>query len=193
MYMLTPYSTPIEDFAWWEGAFTNEELDALQNRAKSSGIAGQVASNDVEVVDDNVRRSEISWLNWESQNAWIFHKLSHVVSGLNSKFFHFDLTGFGEALQLTNYDQRYKGTYDWHQDFNSTISRKLTVIVQLSDASEYDGGNLEIINNYGGPVCMKKQRGLIIAFPSWTVHRVTPVTRGSRQSLVAWISGPNFK
>jgi len=40
---------------------------------------------------------------------------------------------------------------------------------------------------------IKKQRGLIVAFPAWTLHRVTPVVKGSRQSLVAWISGPAFK
>ena len=65
--------------------------------------------------------------------------------------------------------------------------------MQLSDPVDYEGGVLEI-QPYGEQVIRtRKQRGLIVAFPSWTLHQVTPVTQGSRQSLVAWISGPPFK
>ena len=82
--------------------------------------------------------------------------------------------------------------YGWHQDFNSQVSRKLTLVVQLSDPSEYEGGNLEVLTN-GSPMRVRKQRGLLAAFPAWTLHQVTPVSQGNRQSLVAWISGPDFK
>jgi PKHD-type hydroxylase len=64
--------------------------------------------------------------------------------------------------------------------------------VQLTDPSEYEGGNLQMMTT-SEPQTVKKQRGLIAVFPAYMLHQVTPVTQGSRQSLVAWISGPTFK
>jgi PKHD-type hydroxylase len=108
-------------------------------------------------------------------------------------FYNFNLTGFGEPLQLTNYDNTDNGMYSWHQDFGGTVSRKLSLVLQLSDPADYEGGNLEL--NAGGyePIRIEKRRGLLVAFPSWQVHQVTPVTQGTRQSLVAWVTGPRFR
>jgi PKHD-type hydroxylase len=66
------------------------------------------------------------------------------------------------------------------------------MVVQLSDPREYEGGELQILNRKE-PTSMEKKRGLITVFPAWTLHQVTPVTKGTRQTLVAWISGPEFK
>jgi PKHD-type hydroxylase len=82
--------------------------------------------------------------------------------------------------------------YGWHQDYGGTISRKLSMVVQLTDPSEYEGGNLQVFTSEQ-PKNIRKQRGLIAVFPSFIVHQVTPVTQGTRQSLVAWVSGPSFK
>jgi PKHD-type hydroxylase len=64
-------------------------------------------------------------------------------------------------------------------------------VLQLTDPSEYEGGNLQVCD--GTIHNVRKQRGLVAAFPSYTLHQVTPVTKGSRQSLVAWITGPSFR
>jgi PKHD-type hydroxylase len=82
--------------------------------------------------------------------------------------------------------------YGWHQDYGGEISRKLSLVLQLSDPSEYEGGNLQVKTS-SEPQTVKKQRGFIAAFPSYVLHQVTPVTKGNRQSLVAWVSGPQFK
>jgi PKHD-type hydroxylase len=82
--------------------------------------------------------------------------------------------------------------YNWHQDFGTGVSRKLSNVVQLSDPSEYEGGNLQIMTN-SGVQRIRKKRGLAVAFPSFTFHTVTPVTAGTRQSLVAWVSGAPFR
>lgn len=191
-YLLNPYSAPIETFAYWENEFSQQELDFLQEKALNSterakvgrGISGQSLLN--------IRRSQVSWIKYSNDMNWIFEKLSHIVSSLNSRFFRFDLTGFGEALQLTNYDQSEQGMYDWHLDYGTGISRKLSVVLQLTDPSEYEGGNLQLSVS-GKPTTITKQRGLVVVFPSYTLHQVTPVTQGSRQSLVSWISGPAFR
>ena len=191
-HLLTPYATRIEPWGWWENAFNNDELNWLQNKAKESQQSAQVGSNVGGVVNSNIRRSQVSWLNNNSDTRWVFEKLAHIASRLNAEHFRFDLTGFGEPLQLTHYDQSENGMYGWHQDFGDGISRKLSLVLQLTDPSEYEGGNLQIMTS-GEPQNVRKQRGIVAAFPSYTLHQVTPVTQGNRQSLVAWVSGPQFK
>jgi PKHD-type hydroxylase len=70
-------------------------------------------------------------------------------------------------------------------------TRKLSLVVQLSSPDEYEGGGLEIMAS-SEPVQVTKEKGLICAFPSFILHRVTPVTKGTRRTLVIWIAGPDF-
>ena len=192
-HLLTPYSRKIEPFAWWEGAFTDEQLDWLQQKAKEGTQKAQVGGGGGGEINDKIRRSELNWLYKDPECAWVFERLAHVASSLNADYFGFELTGFGEAIQLTNYHEARQGTYVWHQDFGSSgISRKLSMVLQLSDPSEYEGGELQILTRKE-PTSMQKKRGLITVFPAWTLHQVTPVVKGTRQTLVAWISGPAFK
>mgnify|MGYP003665058557 CR=1 FL=1 len=192
-HLLTPYSRKIEPFAWWEGAFTEEQLDWLQQKAKEATQEAQVGGGNGGKVNDNIRRSKLNWINKDPECAWVFEKLAHVASSLNADYFGFDLTGLGEALQLTNYDESRQGTYKWHQDFGSTgVSRKLSMVLQLSNPSDYEGGELQILTS-GQPTGIQKKRGLITVFPAWALHQVTPVVRGTRQTLVTWVSGPSFK
>jgi len=192
-YILTPYSQPIEPWCWWEKEFTHEELNWLQEFAIKSNERAQVGGNPKEEDLFKIRRSYISWLDCNNETEWVFRKLAHVASSINSQFYRFDLTGFGEPLQLTNYQQSETGMYGWHQDYGSVgPSRKLSMVVQLTDPSQYEGGNLQVMSG-GSPQTISKQRGLIAVFPAYQLHQVTPVTQGSRQSLVAWISGPTFK
>jgi PKHD-type hydroxylase len=194
-YMLTPYHKKTEPFAWWEGAFNEQELNWLQQKAREASQQAVVGNGPISGYFPEVRRSEINWLACNNETQWVFEKLAHVVSSLNSQFFFFDLTGFGEHIQLTHYDEKYQGMYGWHVDFGSnptSPSRKLSLVMQLSDPVDYEGGVLELQPSGKEIVKMRKQRGLIVCFPSWTLHQVTPVTQGNRQSLVSWISGPSF-
>ena len=185
---------PIEPFVWWEGAFSEQELNWLQEQAIKADNQAKVGGNPTGEDLAKIRRSQVSWLNKTPDTAWVFEKLAHAASSLNAQFYRFDLTGFTEALQLTNYNGSEKGMYGWHQDYGGKLSpsRKLSMVLQLTDPSQYEGGNLQILTG-GEPVNVRKQRGLIVAFPSYVLHQVTPVTGGSRQSLVTWISGPAFK
>ena len=192
-HLLTPYSKKIEPFAWWVDGFSSQELDWLQDKAKKAEVDAQIGGGGQGVSNPEIRQSELNWVNKDSESAWVFNKLSHIVSTLNVDHFGFDLTGFSEALQLTNYNGEKQGHYTWHQDFGSkNVSRKLSVVVQLSNPEDYEGGELQILTSRE-PINIKKQRGLVVVFPSWTLHRVTPVTKGTRQTLVTWVSGPEFK
>ncbi len=191
-HFLTPHALPIEPWVWWDGAFSEQQLDWLQDKAKRAEQNAQVGNGGEGVVNPNLRRSQVSWLTNTTETKWVFEKLASVISQMNAQHFRFDLTGFGEPLQLTNYDQSENGMYGWHQDYGGGVSRKLSMAVQLTDPSEYEGGNLQVMTS-SEPQNVRKQRGLIAIFPSYVMHQVTPVTQGSRQSLVTWVSGPAFK
>jgi len=193
-HVLTPYSSGTPPFVRWEGGFTEQELNWLQQQAKNAKTKARVGGDPDEEKLNKIRRSNVDWLYKNNETAWLFEKLSHIVSSLNTQFYKYDLTGFGEGLQLTDYQSTNEGMYNWHQDYGSEggPSRKLSLTLQLTDPSEYEGGNLQIMT-YGQPINVHKQRGLVTLFPSFTVHQVTPVTQGSRQSLVAWITGPEFR
>lgn len=187
-HLLTPTSTRVEPFVWWEGGFSEEELDILQAKAVAAKGEPKVGADR---TDFELRRTAIDWIDNDSEFGWVFNRLSKIVSDLNAQYFNFNLTGFGEPLQLGNYTEEEQGTYGWHQDFGDGPSRKLTLILQLSDPADYEGGNLELLTARE-PFRLRKQRGLVILFPCWTLHRVTPVVRGARQTLVTWISGNPF-
>lgn len=195
-YVLTPHNEGIEPYAWWEGAFNDHQLNLLQQQARNVQMKAQVGGGGVGIDNPNIRRSGLNWMPNTSETSWVFEILAHVVSSLNAQFFRFNLIGFGEHIQLTHYDESEQGMYGWHVDMGPHTNapcRKLSIVMQLSDPVDYEGGVLEIQPHGKDIIKMRKQRGLIVAFPSWTLHQVTPVTQGNRQSLVAWISGPPFK
>lgn len=189
-YLLTPYSESRDPYVWWEGAFDEKELDLLQNQALNANQQARTGAEQSQYI----RRSLIHWLEFNESTRWVYKRLAHVISMINAKYFRFDLTGFGEPLQLTNYDHSDNGTYGWHQDVvNQGVSRKLSLVLQLTDPSKYEGGNLQIMVENNNILDVRKQRGLIAVFPSYSLHQVTPINKGSRQSLVTWISGPSFR
>lgn len=191
-YLLTPYSVGVESWAWWEKGFSEDELNWLQEKAAEAKNRAQVGGDPQDEELAKIRRSNVSWISNTPETEWVYKKLAHIASALNSQFFNFDLAGFGEAFQLTNYEAKEQGMYGWHLDFSGTVSRKLSLVLQLTEPANYEGGNLQILTS-GEPVTLRKERGMVIAFPSYTLHQVTPVISGSRQSLVAWVSGPPFK
>jgi PKHD-type hydroxylase len=180
------------DIAWWEGAISEENLESLRILAMESKERGVVGDGAEGSVNSEIRRSTVTWLSYDDARE-LYRVLGKVVEDLNAEFFRYDLSGFKEKLQLTNYSSEDQGTYDWHMDKGHDVTRKLSLVLQLSDPNDYEGGQLEF--NFGGkePLVIAKRKGLINVFPSWAIHRVTPVTSGSRQSLVAWISGPSLK
>lgn len=192
-FLVTPYSQSIEPYAWWRGAFTDDELKYLNKIASAAEDRASAGNHDSESVL-KVRRSKISWLECNAETEWIYNKLGHVVSSLNAQYYGFDLTGFAEPLQLTRYQMSEQGMYGWHQDSGKggAPNRKLSLSVQLSDPSEYEGGNLEIKTSQE-PKTIPREKGLIAVFPSYTLHQVTPVVQGERASLVTWVSGPLFR
>jgi PKHD-type hydroxylase len=177
-------------FTSWENVFSDEELERVN--AIGMALLPEAAQVGTE-VDVDYRRSKVSWIQLNAETEWIFSRLGYVISSLNGQFYGFSLYGFVEGLQYTVYEEDNEGCYDWHVDWNSATSqRKLSVVVQLSDPTEYEGGDLQVLTSKN-PTDVEKAKARAAVFPSFILHRVTPVTKGVRRTLVAWICGDAFK
>jgi PKHD-type hydroxylase len=143
-------------------------------------------------TDLKIRKSNVSWINPNDSINWAYERIQNIVLKLNEDYFKFHLIGFCEGFQFTEYEAP-SGHYTTHIDkFLYGAVRKLSITIQLSNPSDYEGGNLELFFS-NDPTIMPKEQGFLAAFPSYTLHGVTPVTKGTRYSLVAWISGDPFK
>lgn len=118
------------------------------------------------------------------------------INSMNMMHYQFDIFNDCEPMQYTTYHASAGGHYDWHEDDfilnDRRFVRKLSASILLSDGSEYEGGDLQI-ENYDLPHEVTRSKGNIILFPSFLKHRVTPVTKGVRKSLVVWVSGPSWR
>ena len=181
------YLDKINTYAWIENVFTKEECEMIITIANKKGLIPGVTHGKTDI-----RKSKISWLNPSDNLDWAYRKITDAVLYLNEKYFNFDIFGLNEGLQFTNYKapgDKYGKHVDRSLDF--TI-RKLSLSIQLTDPKKYEGGELWLYEDDKG-VLMKKDQGALVVFPSFVLHEVKPVTKGERNSLVAWVTGKNFK
>lgn len=177
------------------GAFSFSEIALLKEYAASIPTEKpQVTdTNNLEelTVDDKARVCEIKWLN-TTDAAWLYRKLVDVVHKVNSEIFNLNLYGI-QPLQYTVYNAVDNGFYKAHRDVLATTSggmlRKLSFSLQLTDPTEYEGGEL-ILDSGFNPQSASKELGDMHFFLSDLVHEARPVTKGSRHVLVGWVVGP---
>jgi PKHD-type hydroxylase len=181
-----------QSYAWWDGAFSPDDLKKIiqlgyQRKPEQATTIGTPGKSEI-------RDSLVSWIEPAKDTVWIYDKLAGVASDVNDQFFGFDLSAFEEKLQFTVYDSKEgEQHYDWHIDSlgKGTVQRKLSAVMLLSDPMDFEGGDLWI-NGFRRET-LPKVKGRVYFFPSYTQHRVTPVTQGVRRSLVSWIIGPEFR
>lgn len=197
VYQLLPSPAFIgeENYATWNDGFTTEQLDTIVKVCdaypKQEATIG--ADHDVE---SKIRKTEVSWIDYNANTGFIYDGLGNIARQLNGQFFNLDIWGFQEHLQYTVYGNE-ESHYTWHMDRgmsrnSGSAPRKLSLVMQLSDPSEYEGGDLQLFTQ-AEPITIEKKRGLIVAFPSFVMHRVTPVTSGIRKTMVVWLTGPSFR
>jgi PKHD-type hydroxylase len=196
VYQLTPHPSiaiPEISFAVWNDGFTTQELSDIDEICSQYVTKAATVGNDGRVVDD-IRTSAIAWIPLTTKTQFLYDRIGYIARQLNGQFFDFDIWGFVEHLQYTVYNGE-ESHYTWHIDRAGGIGdapRKLSLVLQLSDPSEYEGGDLEIFDG-PEPIKIEKKKGMVTAFPSFVLHRVTPVTKGIRKTLVVWLTGPRFK
>ena len=179
----------------WQEGFTPEECDRIIRYGESLSPQDSVVGldEDSQEVEEEIRKSKNSWIELNDDTEWIYDRLGQILRCMNGMHWRFDINGFHEHLQYTVYHDD-KSFYRWHVDnmlLGDMPPRKLSMSVQLTDPNDYDGGELQ--TNDGVIHTVSNDRGLVTVFPSYVLHRVTPVTRGTRRSLVVWANGPGFR
>lgn len=180
----------VDNWAYWEKAFSNEECDEIIKYCKKRKLSDGLVNNP-HSMDEKYRHSKILFFG-PGEMDWVFRKLTDICLNLNDRFFGFDLWGFGEGLQFTEYNAP-GGKYNYHLDrcFDKPV-RKLSLVVQLTDPKKYEEGNLELLLS-DEPTKINREKGYLVLFPSYILHRVTPIKKGTRHSLVGWITGKPFR
>ncbi len=206
-------NTPLErslafpPYIWWDNGFTEEELSRIDSlclgfRNSDRFVDAGVDDNNQKVSD--IRRSKIRFFSY-NESPFIFDKLNSIITRINNDYYGFTLDGY-DHIQYAEYDSSDQGTYKMHVDMrmsmldrsaqmqpNYFLHRKLSVVMMLNDPSEYEGGQFLIDPGGSEPFSVEQKRGRIIAFPSFLLHCVTPVTKGNRKSFAIWVTGPKFK
>lgn len=186
-----PLKQHFVEYIYYQGLFLPHEIDRLKSLWKDQDTVKATLTGK-DKYNDEIRQSSVMGLHNDPEYKWVYDRLASVAVQCNNERFWFDLLGFYENLQLTRYSEG--DFFEWHLDFGSGESsmRKLSVTVQLSDPSEYEGGDLQFMINQK-IVTAPREKGTAIIFPSFIMHRVTPITKGVRQSIVGWVSGPPYR
>jgi PKHD-type hydroxylase len=173
--------------------FTPEQCQLIINAGRSEPVQnGQIGGGNAGVIDTKTRTSHISWIPFNKMPE-MYSTLEQIVNKTNNNHFGFDGIQITEQAQYTEYPSG--GFYDWHMDsdvngINEPPVRKISMTCLLSHESEFEGGGLELVSD--GKIVRPKQ-GQGIFFASYIRHRVIPITKGVRKSLVMWFGGPSFK
>ena len=166
----------------------NKRINDLEDDDWDPAMVGTSESGE-EVPE--IRKCEVTWL---TELDWVSTIFTHYYRIANRELWEYDLTEM-EEIQVTKYNKNH--FYGWHCDYGTSgdkeLTRKLSASIILSDPNEYSGGKLQFLDWHGKVVTPTKKKGSIIIFDSRTPHRVTPVLKGQRISLVSWMLGPKLK
>ena len=173
--------------------FTPQQCQMIIETGKSQPKqVGQIKENEKAVIDTETRTSHISWIPFKKMND-MYKDIQRIMKITNGNHFGFDGMTVTEMAQYTEYSEG--GFYNWHVDSAVNFAheppvRKISMTCLLSPESEFEGGDLELMKE--GKVAKLKQ-GQAIFFASFIRHRVTPIIKGNRKSLVMWFGGTPFK
>jgi PKHD-type hydroxylase len=170
--------------------FTEPECARIIEIGESIKPQEAVTSDGGKNISYQHRRSLVRQLfPGDPAHRWIFDRMEALVAA-TQRHFGFELSGFYEGAQY--YEYPTGGFLDAHMDIGRghMSTRKLGVSVQLSEGTSYEGGDIEFLSsNQKGP----RELGSFVVFPAFLMHRVTPVTRGTRKCLVTWVHGAPFR
>ncbi|MBI3511152.1 MAG: 2OG-Fe(II) oxygenase [Bacteroidetes bacterium] len=181
------------DYVWYKNLFKDDEVEAIRAMwDEEKVIDAKVNESGKQSEKENLRKSKIIFLPPGPDTDWIYDRLALACKQANANRYKFDIAGYQTELQLAKYSEGH--FFDWHMDFGAgdVSNRKLSITVQLCDENEYEGGDLQFMINQD-PFTATKSKGTAIIFPSFGLHRVTPVTKGTRMSIVGWIAGPHYR
>jgi PKHD-type hydroxylase len=144
--------------------------------------------------DPTVKDIKARYLRRTPDTIWIWDRVFKHIWQINQEYYNFNIS-FLTDMHILQYQET--SAFDWHIDItqNEAFStRKISVVIFLSDRKDYEGGQLllSLSDDPNAPMAVMNQ-GTLIAFPSYQIHKVEPVTRGTRYTLVAWAHGDSFR
>ena len=200
--MIYDYDWPYDEvdqlnYYFFDKAFDEDELATIEAIADTYEFDTAVTEGQEKDSDHlkNVRHSKIKWIRKNEDSLWLYDKIGEMAVEANNAIYKFDLKAMKEDIQYTVYPKD-AGHYDWHMDIGSSglmMQRKLSCTIELTEHGiDYEGGKLQA-NKGNGITELPQGKGTAVFFPSFFVHRVTPVTMGERKSLVLWIGGDHYR
>lgn len=181
-------------------AFSNENIDRLNNMIYSNpdtfpfskGMTGSQRAGNLDFYESNNR--DIAYISPSSYTRWLYDLLFPLVLEANNDLYHFDIDIVTDPIHYVIYPEN-GGHLEWHLDIGNyeVNHRKLALTIELSDSDSYEGGEFEIFTGGKNPVTIPKEKGDILIFPTFLLHRVKPITRGVRKCLVFWVGGKPFR
>ena len=185
MYLEQPSSTKPKMFHNIQQFWSQSECVMLKELSKElNKHEGKVHSNNNKSKQTNsVRSVDVYPIPMKGDFIHLYQMIYDAIKEANEKHFRFDIAGIFDNLQLLHYK---KGDhYDWHTDVGDGIysNRKISATILLSD--NCDGGDLILKQGADRPIHMEV--GDMVLFPSYVLHKVKPITKGERWSLVTWV------
>ena len=170
----------------------NELISIGQNEPKINATIG--TTEKITKLDERYRKSIISWIPF-AKAVPIYQVIKNWMEVTNTNYFDFDTVQLSEQGQYAEYSKG--GFYNWHMDSNTEMAamptvRKISMTLLLNDSKDYEGGDIEI---FCGETLdseknkFKLKQGYAVFFASFLLHRVMPVIKGNRKSLVMWFGG----
>ena len=182
-------------------AFSDKHIKKLEdlvfnNYKFSKGRVGELLQTKEDLQLSTKRNNRnIAYIEPNSKSKWLYELLFPIAIEANEDLFHFDINSVTDLIHYVIYPED-GGHLTWHKDMSEgqTMRRKLAMTVQLSNPSDYEGGEFQIW--HGGEndfETITREKGDVIVFPTFYTHRVKPITKGERRSLVFWTGGRPFR
>ena len=176
------------NYYWFDKVFSQEDLQYIDNLQNLYNFELGTTVG----AGDEVRKSKIKWITYDENSDWLYERIKDMVIEANG-IWEFDIHSIIDNIQYTEY-YGGGGHYGWHMDIGPAPinHRKISITIQLSNPDEYVGGDLELWTGVG-QLSAPRSQGCAVLFPSYMLHRVTPVESGVRKSLVLWIGGGTYR
>ena len=174
---------------WWESLYNPQEIKKINTLLKRDLISTRAQQG----ADGVIKTSKVKGVPWKKAKPYL-NKFYESTLFRNNYAFGFQLFSLNEEEHLIYNVYSSGSEYGFHQDGTEEGASdiKLTALLNLSDSS-YEGGDLELQINTTVKVPELNVPGNLVIFPSFILHRITPVTKGTRKSIAMLLLGPRFK